>query len=221
MKRRNESSEVSEAKRFVVESQELSNDQLDQVLFCVVEISQLMVFRLVSRKQREQLNKQWFSKMLDELNAPYTNVPYRTVAWRQIGILYHLEPSLPQNVFQFFRGEVQKKFRPDDVGLWTTTPRRWGFVDTAETSVSKIPRFLAWRLAGDARVLPGSVCGLLGRDFVLDAHCSAMPFEMFIQAFSILVTQGDLLPATVSEIIYTLALLGYPRTQIAILVELA
>src|SRR3989338_6410213 len=122
MKRRNESSEVSEAKRFVVESQELSNDQLDQVLFCVVEISQVMVFRLVSRKHREQLNKQWFSKMLDELNVPYTNLPYKTATWRQIGILCHLKPSLPQGVFEFFRAEVQKKFRPNEVGLWTNTP---------------------------------------------------------------------------------------------------
>lgn len=221
MKRRNESSEVSEAKRFIVESQELSNDQLGQVLFCVVEISQLMVFRLVSRKHRDQLNKQWFSKMLDELNIPYTNIPYKTAAWRQIGILYHLKPSLPQGVFEFFLAEVQKKFRPDDVGLWTNTPRNWGYFNTTGEPISKIPHFLAWRLAGDAHTLPGPVNGLVGRDFVLDAHCSAMPFEMFMQAFSILVTQGDLLPETVSEIIYTLALLGYPRTQIAILVELA
>lgn len=221
MKRRNESYEVSEAKRFVVEYQELSDDQLGQVLFCVIDISKLLVFRLVSRRHCEQLKEQWAHKMLEELSESYTDAT-RSATWRQIGILYHLESSLPQHLFKFFRGclEIQRCFRFDNVGLWTDTPRGWGLLNRFEEN-PQIPRFLAWRLTGAARVLPGSVSGLNGREFALDAHCTAMPFEMFMQAFSVLVTQGNLPPSTVSEIIYTLALLGYPRTQIAILVELA
>lgn len=201
-----------------------TQDELAGLLWVVTDAVPLAAYRLIARKwaQHPPLRKLWLDRSFALLVKPPPRSHPNIALLLQVGILHqlHFSDIIDDVAFSSYQEVFSQKLRSVKlcIGHWPKTYAPAGYGLELIKYKENQGQFVAWKLTDRTKsdYAPVSGCQLVG-----EAHITAMPFELLMQAFSRVLELKCMTMDSVEAALYTLAFYQYPVSQIAILVEVA
>ena len=198
--------------------EEFSDDELNQVICLVLTCSGVLEYRLVNRAMAENLKKPWIENVLMQMRAPLPGSPLGLL--RLVGLVHQLTFSgvLSSDDYIQWKETLIPELQAQPLTLVSHWMEHGTFLTRFRLRSEE--KYKAWRLIPPF-LEQYSLTRLSGIQFLEDAENTCMPFELFMHAFNTATDNFGFTTDAAATLLYSMAMLGKPFSQIAIIAEIA